>query len=222
MDNKVYDVIKELFGITGTKGFSDEEIEQVRSLHGEIPYALELYYREVGRDELVNHTQNCLVVPWKYSWPKSESHLIFYTENQCVCFWGISLDDLGMEDPPVYVTFDRKDRGIWEPESGSLSDFLITMAHIHAAFALPFSIEDIYMISEEEAHIVRRNFREKCKPLMRWYKGGEESGTEVYGNHPCDSIVLMRDADYDLFYASGKEANFKEMNAILSSLGQEY
>jgi len=82
VNSSVYTIIKDLFGITGTDGFSAKEIEQVRNLYGKIPLALELYYREVGRNEQVNQTQNNLIVPWKYSWAKSESHLIIYAETK--------------------------------------------------------------------------------------------------------------------------------------------
>ena len=219
MNSSVYTIIKDLFGITGTDGFSAKEIEQVRNLYGKIPLALELYYREVGRNEQVNQTQNNLIVPWKYSWAKSESHLIIYAENQGVCFWGVSLNDLDCENPPVYVTFDNVNKIEWELESDSLTDFLIAMAHVHAGFALPFATNEIYMITEQGADIIRRHFKMKCKSLKGWVDGG----VEIYGNNACDSIVLMRNADdYDMYYASGKEDYFNQMDVILSPLGDAY
>jgi hypothetical protein len=97
------------------------------------------------------------------------------------------------------------------------------MAHLHAGFGLPFSIEDIYMVSKAEANAIRDKFQMKCAPFLRWLSGnGTKPGTEFYGNHPCDSIVLMRNADYDLFYASGNEDSFKEMHEFLSTLGEAY
>ena len=222
MDRSIYSGIKELFGIVGTKGVSEAEIDGVRRVCGMIPYVLELYYREVGGDERVNHTQNTLILPGEYTWAKTESHLMIYAENQGVCFWGISKNDLHMDDPPVYVTFDNENLKEWELESSRLTDFLIAMAHVHAGFALPYASNDMYTISEAEANIIRNHFRKKCEPLMRWLNGGEESGVEFYGNHPCDSIVLLRNADYDLYYASGSKAYFDEMNELLSTLGEAY
>ena len=214
-----FNIIKELFGIKDAKGFSEEEINQVRSLHGRIPLDLERYYRELGRDEKVNHTQNNLIIPWEYTWPESKSHLIIYAENQGVCFWGISLNDLARDNPPVYVTFDNVYKEPWELESNSLSEFLIAMAHVHAGFALSFTSDEIYMISESEADIIRKSFQKKCEPLMQWV----DSGVEFYGNYPCDSIVVMRNADaYDLYYASGNEVCFNEMDSVLFSLGESY
>ena len=215
----MYDCIKELFGISCPKGFSESEINEVRQLYGRIPYALELYYKEIGREEEVNNTQNQLVVPYKYAWPKSKNHLIIYAENQGVCFWGISLSDLGVEDPPVHVTFDNKNKSSWELESNKLSVFLIAMAHVHAGFALPFSRNTFFMITESGADIIRSHFKKKCESLLRWVS----EGVEFYGNHVCDSIVMIRNAgDYDMCYASGKETCFNEMCEVLSSLGEEY
>ena len=120
----MYDIIRGLFGLSNPKGFSESEIDEVKKLHGKIPVALERYYKELGREEAVNHTQNRLIVPWKYTWPQSKSHLIVYAENQYVCVWGISLSDLDMENPPVYVTFDNNDEAIWELEAKPCFCFL--------------------------------------------------------------------------------------------------
>ena len=215
----MYKMIKELFGLSDPQGFSEDEIAKVKRLYGRIPHTLELYYRELGREVDVNHSQNLLIVPWKYTWPKTENHLIIYSENQGVCFWGVSLNDLDIEDPPVYVTFDNARKVTWEPESKRLSDFLIAMAHVHAGFALPFSSKDISMISESEADIIRRHFKKKCEPLTRWVI----EGVEFYGNHACDSIVMIRNgSDYDMYYASGKEDYYNEMRKALSTLGEAY
>ena len=220
LDNSIYNIIKDLFGISEAKGFSEAEIEQVRDMRGKIPLALELYYREVGGESKINHTQNNLILPSEHTWLKSESHLIIYAENQGVCYWGISLDNLGIEDPPVYVTFDNVDLKTWELESYKVSDFLIAMAHVHAGFALPFgNDEEICMVSESGARVIRENFQKKCEPFNQWVGGS----IEFFGNHPCDSIVLMRNAsNYDLFYASGKESYYNEMKEILSPLGEAY
>ena len=215
----LYSVIKELFNISEANGFTEDEIAQVKSLHGKIPFALELYYREVGRDEKINHTQNNLIIPWKYSWPKSESHLIIYAENQGVCFWGVSLDDLNKDDPPIYVTFDNVVKAKWECETNKLSDFMIAMAHIHAAFALPFCSEDMFFITKSDLDVIRNHFIKKCESLTQWVDGG----AEFFGNHVCDSIVTMRNGnEYDLYYGSGNKENFGTMDKILSELGSPY
>ena len=222
MDGTVYNCIKELFGIVGSVGIPEAKIEQVQRLCTRIPAALELYYREVGGDDRVNHAQNTLIIPSEYTWAKTESHLLIYAETQCVCLWGIALGDLDVDDPPVYVTFDREDPKVWELESNKLTDFFIAMAHVHAVFSLQYSIDDIYMITESEANIIRNHYKKKCEPLMRWLNGGDKSGVEFYGNHPCDSIVLLRNTDYDLYYGSGNKDYYDEMNRILSMLREAY
>ena len=219
LDNSIYNIIKDLFGLNETNGLSETEIEQVRRLYKRIPFALELYYREVGRDERINNSYNNLILPHKHPWAKCESYLIIYAEHQGVCFWGISLNDLENENPPVYVTFDNVDKKIWKLESYKLSDFLVAMAYVHAGFSLPFISEEIELISESEANVIRKSFQRKCEPLMEWVDGG----VEFYGSYFCDSIVLIRNvSDYDLYYASGKESCFNEMREILSTFGKAY
>ena len=212
----MFELIKELFNISQPKGFSEDEIMQVRNMYGKLPYILEAYYRKYGRETAVNHTQNSLIVPWKYTWPKSESHLIIYGENQWVCCWGIPLRDLKADNPPVYISHQNDME--WEIESNRLSDFLIAMAHVHAGFALAFGSKNIFCINEVEAGIIRNKFKKKCEPMKRWLEG-----VEFYGNDPCDTIVMNRNGDYyDLFYASGDEMSYNKMNTVLSKLGGAY
>ena len=221
----MYDSIRKLFGLTETRGFSEVELAKARQLFGRIPLALELYYRELGRDETLNRMFNYLMIPWENHCPLEQGYLYIFTENQGVCNWAISLMDLDLEDPPVYATYDDIfDKGIdtWALESEKLSDFFIAMAHFHAVYALPFASEGYY-IEKDKADSIRNHYKKKCEPTRVWVDGG----MEFYGNHAYDSIVLMRAADgddyyYDLNYASGDQSSFEEMERVMSSLGVAY
>ncbi len=77
----MYDSIKKLFVITEKDGFSEEDIKKVKNIHGHIPLALEMYYRELGDARLVNHAQNNLTNPWEDKRQVSDTHMVIYAEN---------------------------------------------------------------------------------------------------------------------------------------------
>jgi hypothetical protein len=224
-----YAVVKELFGLTQPKGLPETGIAQMRAVCGVLPEALGTWYRELGGEEAVNQTQNNLLLPEQLSWCRSPDHFFIYLENQGVCGWAIRREDMDRADPPVWVSFQESvpDRGgvmisrwpLWERESARVSDFLVGMAHLHAAFALPCGDSTMYSIGEDAAARIRARYRQKCPPFGHWVDGG----IEFYGLYENDSIVMMRNAgDYDLFYASGNEARFAELDAFLSPLGEAY
>jgi hypothetical protein len=220
-----YTIVKELFGLTRPKGLPETGIAPMRAVCGILPEALETWYRELGGEEAVNQAQNSLLLPKGLSCP---DHFFIYMENQSVCVWAIRRDDMNRADPPVWVSFQEgsgPDQSgvmtsrwpLWEQESARVSDFLVGMAHLHAAFALPCGESLMYSISEDAAARIRAKYRQKCPPFRRWADGG----IEFYGLYENDSIVMMRNAgDYDLFYASGNEARFAELDAFLSPLGE--
>ncbi len=211
----MYSSIKKLFAITEVDGFSEAEIDKAKSVHGSIPMTLEKYYRELGNDNIVNHTQNNLTKPWEEEWQVSDTHMVIYAENQCVCYWGISLEDLEKENPPVYICFENDE---WELESDTVSNFLIAMAHLNGGFGLEHSLEDIYMISEEEANVIREKYIKKCEPLKVWVS----EGIEFYGNDNGVVVMIKNDEEYDMCYACNNESDFEEMNGNLYEMGSSY
>lgn len=225
-----YTIVKELFGLSQPVGLSETGIAQMRAICGVLPEALETWYRELGGEEAVNQAQNCLLLPETLSsWRHGPDHFFVYRENQCVCAWAIRREDMDRADPPVWVSFQESlpDQNgvmiprwpVWEQESARVSDFLVGMAHLHAAFALPCGESKMYSIGEDAAARIRAKYRQKCPPFRRWPDGG----IEFYGCYENDSIVMMRNAgDYDLFYASGNDARFAELDAFLSPLGEVY
>ena len=169
----------------------------------------------LGKHRELNHTQDDLLTPDNAARHQAPGHLVFYTENQGCCVWGIRHDDLHCADPPVWVSEDRRH---WQRESAATSTFLLAMAHLQAMFALPCGGDDgFYQLDRAARNELERYFRRKPFGFANWL-----CGIAIYGNHDSDSIVLLNadETDTQLKYASSDAAHFAAMDAILSGLGE--
>ncbi|MDP4147029.1 MAG: hypothetical protein Q8936_21575 [Bacillota bacterium] len=108
-------------------GLSENEIEKsVNNLNIRIPKALEDYYISAGNINEINEYHNIIYRPEELR--LTTGKLIFAEENQQVCFWGIDLRDLGLEDPLVYQgQIDENEIFEWYSEDMKLTQFIIEM-----------------------------------------------------------------------------------------------
>ena len=200
--------IKQLFGITEKNGFSEEEIFVFKNICENIPKVLSDYYSQLGKIKELNNTQDQLIEPQKLKLSKNKDFLIFYVENQWACVWGIDKNDLNIDNPPVYMSYEEQE---WSKETNLLTDFLKAMANLQAVFALQFSSDEFAYINDEELKIIKENFKKRDFSFSQWI------GIEFYGNFENDVIAVQRNTDYyDLIYASNNEEQFVEMNKILN------
>ncbi len=203
--------IRQLFDIDVNNGFSEEEISAFKNVYEYIPKVLFDYYFQLGKVKQLNQTQDRLIEPEKLRFSKNLDFLIFYIENQWTCVWGINKNDLSMDKPPVYMSYEEDE---WSKETDLLTDFFSAMANLQAVFALPFSCGEFATISNEELKIIEANFKKRDFSFSKWI------GIEFYGNYKSDVIAVQKNNDqYDLLYASAKEQQFVEMNTKLTQLG---
>lgn len=207
-----FSVLKKLFHITEPNGFTDDELQVVKNIFGELPQVFVDYYKELGRIQNLNHTQDLLIIPERFQYYKNDDYLIFYSENQKVCVWGIHKDDLSNPNPPVYMSYDEKE---WNPETETLTDFFTAMAFLQAGFALEFTCDTFYELEPHELDFIFQNFRNKEVSLRQWVEG-----VKFYGNHDDDVIIIM--SDNQMYYSSNTEEHFLEMDKVLSKLGTEF
>lgn len=59
-------------------------------------------------------------------------HLVFCIENQAVLLWGIPLDTLNQDDPPVYYTYNHEKTAEWKLSHKHLTNFLDALFYSHA------------------------------------------------------------------------------------------
>lgn len=206
-----FSAIKQLFDITADNGFQEKEILEYKNFCENIPQILIEFYTQLGKVEKLNQTQDQLLEPKKLKWSTNKDYLIFYIENQYVCVWGISKNDLNSENPPVYVSYDEVS---WQIETKNLLDFLNAMANLQAVFSLEFSSEEFVYINKDELKIIENNFKKRDFYFSEWI------GISFYGNFGNDVIAVMKNnQNYDMIYASNNKNQFETMHKILDKLG---
>ncbi|MFB9078581.1 hypothetical protein ACFFLS_15220 [Flavobacterium procerum] len=206
-----FSTIKKLFGITEPNGFSEDEIQIIKDIFGDLPKAFIDYYSELGKIENLNNTQDSLNKPDQFQYFKHNDYLIFYAENQRVCVWGIHKDDLSKPNPPVYMSYDEKD---WKQETETLTDFFEAMAFLQAGFALEYTAECFYEIEDKDLKVIVEKYKNKGVSFAQWAEG-----ISFYGNHDDEVIIVM--SNEQLFYSSANAEHFDELDKVLSKLGTE-
>lgn len=206
-----FSIIKKLYGITETNGFAENEIQVIQDIFGNLPKVFIDYYAELGKIENLNHTQDLLIVPERFQYYKQDDYLIFYSENQRACVWGIHKDDLSNPNPPVYMSYDEQE---WNLETETLTDFFTAMAFLQAGFALQFPSNVFYEVEQHELDFISQNFSNKGVSFTQWLEG-----IKFYGNHDDDVIIVM--SNNQVFYAANSEKHFLELDDVLSKLGKE-
>ena len=206
-----FSTIKKLFHISEPNGFTENEIKIVKDIFGNLPKVFVDYYSELGKIQNLNQTQDSLIIPERFQFYNHNDYLIFYTENQHACVWGIHKDDLSLDNPPVYMSYDQRE---WNLETETLKDFFTAMAFLQAGFAIQFSSEAFYDLDRKEVDFIIENYKNKVVSFKEW---GE--GINFYGNHEDDIIILM--SNNQLFYASNTKEHFDELHKVLSQLGSE-
>jgi len=116
-------------------GYSPEQIELGRRLMPivtkgvagpSLPAALASWYATVGRLPELTSTQNRLNPPDQLE--MEHGVVVIYTENQSCAIWGIRIEDLEQDDPPVVVTHDWGSSGAdWQREADAVSSFALTV-----------------------------------------------------------------------------------------------
>nr|WP_199001486.1 hypothetical protein [Flavobacterium sp. ASV13] len=206
-----FTTIKKLFKITELNGFTESEMQIVKDIFGQLPEVLVDYYTELGKIERLNNTQDSLNTPSQFQYFKHDDYLIFYCENQRVCVWGIHKDDLSNPNPPVYKSYDDKE---WKKETETLTEFFTAMAFLQAGFALEFTSGCFYEIEDKELIFIKENYQNKGVSFAQW-----TDGMNFYGNHNDEVIVVM--GSNQIFYSSGSQEHFDELDKVLSKLGTE-
>lgn len=198
--------LKELFNINETIGFSKDELQPLINKYSNLPKVLVEYYQQLGKHEILNHVQNNLIEPTQLY--ELNGYLIFYTENQWVAQWGIALEDLKQDNPPVYVTYDDE---IFYKETETLTVFLISAGYLNAVLGLEYSIEEFIEINEEQYRQIVSKYNKCLEQLSEWLP------VEFYQNHNDDIIYIDRN-NHDLIFSSSSKNHFNELNKTISKI----
>ncbi|MGI5187692.1 hypothetical protein ACQEVI_06055 [Promicromonospora sp. CA-289599] len=110
--------------LTASSGVSAEQIEtREADLGVQLPPAVREFYGLVGRRHDLFSNQDVLLSIVQRQMYIDDGALIVRHENQGVCRWGILLEHLDQEDPPVVVLADLADKSQeqWEPWTETFS-----------------------------------------------------------------------------------------------------
>jgi hypothetical protein len=171
-------------------GYSAERVDAVQETLGiRLPESLARWYTTVGAVSALTSSQNRLRPPERLQ--VRDGVLLLYDENQGCTVWGIPVDALAQQDPPVVL--DRSDelqpsRPIWRRESDSLSSFSLSVALTEicvsgAGFGGHAEVDAIGLAS------LRRSLRQVPVQPLRWPQGDLDTGFLV-GD---DLIVFFQD-----------------------------
>lgn len=207
--------LRKLFNTTQYLGYSEKLIQCAINQYGSLPKVLLDYCIQCGGYETLNNAQNHFleVAEWNIIGSKQD-YLWFYGENQDVCRWAISMNDLNKDNPPVYVTYDEE---TFLKETDTLYEFLIAMGYFNASLGLEYSTEDIYFINLEQYNKIVNHYKKLLNLHSNWVD------MEFYQNHSDDIIYMSKhdNDEYELLYSSNNEEHFNELDEFMQTLNLE-
>jgi hypothetical protein len=117
--------IRELFlrigELSPEHGIADPELDAAETRLGlKIPAPLRQYYALAGNHKL-GQAFNRFYAPDQIE--RRDGKAIFCEENQCVVYWGFTVDEADLDDPPVWQL--NPDENEWYFECKRLSNFLL-------------------------------------------------------------------------------------------------
>lgn len=212
---KKYDELLRLFSVRKPIGYSAEEIDRAKAAIGGIPFELEQFYRYCGNSPELQHLQDELILPNKYSVLLNLDYIVFFDENQGVCQAAVKKTDIGLDDPPVYAIGEN---GEWKLSSPHVSEFLRAMFDYQASICLPFNPEEFYFVSVDDKVKIEQMFP-KLGVFDNWIY---DWNITVYGENG-GRIALMENADsgdIQMNFAANNEDEFRRMSALLNEIGE--
>lgn len=109
--------------LQSTDGAAPGELDSAEGRLGLLlPVALREWYLLAGRRDDIWSRQDHVLSPNEFR--IKGDHLVLIIENQDVVEWGIRRDEIGSDDPPVYVS-SVDDPNVWLKENDSLSLFAL-------------------------------------------------------------------------------------------------
>jgi hypothetical protein len=197
------------FGEVGpADGCSEQAIRDVEvGLELKLPAALREWYALASMRADVWSRQDWFLTPEKLRIMDEE--LVIYIENQAVVRWGVRLDDLTHDDPPVYVT-DRHDTETVE-ECPAISIFALAQMLLISKFSgSRFSANG--QATKSSLTAIARKYERLEIPDLNWPK----RPTRFYGGR--DLVIETNGEDW--IWVSGRQsATFREALDLIASTG---
>lgn len=217
----LYELIKNLYGTEELKGYTDEDINFLKSVFGEVPAVLEEYCRKAGRTEELSELQDKWILPehyQKWDWLKEEEYCILMNENQGVFQIGIKREDMKLADPPVYINMDNEG---WKLYCETLSEFLLAESAYQAAMVFENSPEEFYWLSESEVEQIETRLEKypfRIKNQVKEYP----MDISFYYNAPDNLFVVIDcgEGDIQALYGAVSEESYNKLFEVVKDIGE--
>lgn len=216
-------LIKNLYAADELKGCTDEEIAFMKQKFGALPAVLENFYRTAAKTEALHNAQDLWMLPehfTKYTWLDDPECLIILNEAQGVCQAGIRRADLTQSDPPVYVKTDdvKTEDNDWLLCASSTSEFLMVMLGYQAAFAMEFSPEEFYWITEDELSVIKEKLDKLPYEVHNWLY---DMSISLYSNAPDNIAAVMEcSGNLQVLYGANSEESSRKLMSVMDGIGE--
>ena len=212
------ELIRDLYGVERFQGCTEEEISAVRDLFGDIPAAVENFYRTAGRNQEITRHDDMWFFPehfqrWKHL--AQSDHFPLLCENQGVCRAEIRREDLSLPDPPVYTQME--DDGPWLLSAPAASEFLEAALTYEAIWQLKYSVKEYHWLTGGELAVVQTKLNKRPCVLKNWM----DLEITFYSSRP-DNLVVVMDADdhYEALYGGVTEESYAALLKVMEGLGE--
>lgn len=168
--------------LTGGDGFTEEDLAAAEQRLGvRLPAALGEMYRLLGRRQDLTSNHDQLLRPDQIHIDARGQALVFRTENQGACSWGVLLADLDQADPRVHMSADLADPQAqrWEPWMERLSWTAVEMVLAESLHAPEHLSDFLYEPGPEYTQVLQDSFEQLPFPAYpargfegtRWFLG---------------------------------------------------
>ena len=138
-------------------------------------------------------------------------YLTFYVAEMEDMWWAIKQEDLGEDNPAVYVCLWKDSGHVYLPECDTLEKFLYSMAYFHAMESLPWNSEGPFSCDAQRKSRVEAAYKKKEFGLS------ESPQTTFYGNDDDEAIMICEDEDScQVSFACATEYQFEQIKRILA------
>lgn len=176
-----------------------------------LPAALREWYERYGALHDVWSLQDTLWVPGDLRVERGV--LTFCIEAQGVVRWGIRLDELAKEDPPVVIS-DPSGGSAWLVESPTTSAFAVQFAVVNAKWSTAVRYRANGPSTAEVLDAIERSYARMPFPDLHW----PSWPTRLFGT---DDVIVETNADPWIWVTARSQSALAEVDALVRGAGMD-
>jgi hypothetical protein len=185
-----------------SSGCDDQELTAAEHRLGlTLPVAVREGYALLGRRDDLTSNQDSLLRPDQLHFDEAGQALVFRVENQAAAYWGIAVEDLRLDDPPVIFQLDAP-RGAPQPWRRFLDRFsLACVEMVLAEYMLGgSSYYDNRESGQTALGLLERHYARPAMPDYPMWASPEEPPVRWFAGRD----VLIRDDSRDWMWVGAR------------------